>query len=133
MKCRNLTTAAVLVAMGLLVSLREPVMAQNAPASAKVEKEEPRDPVPPLPTEMLKNATMIAKGEVIWKDQCGHCHGSKAYPGKAPKLQPTRYTPDFVWDRIHNGFRGMPAWKDIYKPDEVIGLVAFVLSDDFFP
>lgn len=80
-----------------------------------------------------QNATTIAKGEKLWQDQCAHCHGAKAYPGKAPKLQPRTYKPEFVWDRVHNGFRAMPPWKDIYEPEDVVAIVAYVLSDDFFP
>ena len=40
--------------------------------------------------------------------------------GKAPKLQPRNYKPEFVWDRVHNGFRGMPSWKAVYEPNEVL-------------
>jgi mono/diheme cytochrome c family protein len=111
--------------------------AQSAPVAAPVATkdaaEEPRDPVPTIAPEQLKDATLVALGEKIWKDQCAHCHGSKAYPGKAPKLTPRQYQPEFVWDRVHNGFKGMPAWKAIYEPKEVMSLVAYVLSDDFFP
>lgn len=93
----------------------------------------PRDPPPPLPKEVLTDPKVIAQGKAIWDEQCSHCHGSKAYPGKAPRLTPKKYTPEFVWDRAHNGFRGMPSWKDAYTPDEIIAVVAWVMSDDFFP
>lgn len=91
------------------------------------------DPPPPLPKELLQKPELIARGDEIWKEQCTHCHGSKAYPGKAPKLAPHRYTPEFVWDRVHNGFRGMPPWKEVYSEEEIIAIVAYVLSDDFWP
>jgi len=107
--------------------------ATNPAAQTKEEVEAPRDLPPPLPSALLKDSDVIARGEKLWQDQCTHCHGSKAYPGKAPKLQPRLYKPEFVWDRTHNGFRGMPPWKDVYKPEEIIALVAYVLSDDFFP
>jgi len=94
---------------------------------------EPRDPPPPLPAAVLKDPNVIAVGEALWKENCAHCHGSKAYPGKAPKLQPTKYKAEFVWDRVHNGFRSMPPWKELYKPEEVIALVAWVMSEDFWP
>lgn len=110
-----------------------PVDAQTATSASAGKADPPPDPAPPLPDTVLKDTKIIATGEKLWQDQCTHCHGAKAYPGKAPKLQPRKYTPDFVWDRIHNGFRGMPPWKDVYKPDEVIALVAYILSDDFFP
>lgn len=91
------------------------------------------DPPPPLPKELLQKPELIARGDAIWKEQCTHCHGSKAYPGKAPKLAPRRYTPEFVWDRVHNGFRGMPPWKEVYSEEEIIAVVAYVLSDEFWP
>lgn len=91
------------------------------------------DPPPPLPRELLQKPELIARGDAIWKEQCTHCHGSKAYPGKAPKLAPRRYTPEFVWDRVHNGFRGMPPWKEVYSEDDIVAVVAYVLSDEFWP
>jgi mono/diheme cytochrome c family protein len=108
------------------------ILAAQAPAPV-VGEAPPRDPAPPLPKEILNDPKVIARGEEIWKEQCSHCHGSKAYPGKAPRLQPKQYTPDFVWDRVHNGFRGMPTWKDVYSPDDVNSVVAWVMSEDFFP
>lgn len=106
----------------------------QAPApSAPPASTEARDPPPALPASVLKDAKVIAAGEALWKENCAHCHGSKAYPGKAPKLQPTKYKPEFVWDRVHNGFKDMPPWKELYSPDQVISLVAWVMSEDFWP
>ena len=105
-----------------------------APASASAAAPEgPRDPPPPLPAAVLKDPKVIAGGEALWKENCAHCHGSKAYPGKAPKLQPQKYKPEFVWDRVHNGFKDMPAWKDLYSSEQVVSLVAWVLSEEFWP
>ena len=109
------------------------LIAIQAAAQTKEEPEPPKDPAPPLPAETLKDPKRVAQGEKLWQEQCTHCHGAKAYPGKAPRLQPRLYKPEFVWDRTHNGFRGMPPWRDVYKPDEIIALVAYVLSDEFFP
>ena len=120
--------ASALIA--LPASAQAPVPSTDTTTEAS---NEPRDPPPPLPADVLKDPKVIAVGEALWKDNCAHCHGSKAYPGKAPKLQPHKYKPEFVWDRVHNGFRSMPAWKELYKPDEVIALVAWVLSDEFWP
>ena len=100
---------------------------------AAEEAEEPKVPPPPLPEKVLSDPQIISTGEKLWQDQCTHCHGSRAYPGKAPKLQPRQYKPEFVWDRIYNGFRGMPSWKDLYTDDEVVAIVAYVMSDEFFP
>jgi len=83
-----------------------------------------------LPTD----AAEIAEGHRLAQiTGCTHCHGAKAYPGKAPKLEPRRYKPDFVWDRVHNGFRNMPPWKEVYTPEQEIAIVAYVLSDEFWP
>jgi mono/diheme cytochrome c family protein len=109
------------------------LLAGVALAQTSGEGEGPKDPPPPLPAEVLKDPQRIASGEKLWQEQCTHCHGAKAYPGKGPKLQPRTYKPEFVWDRVHNGFRAMPPWKEVYKPEEIIALVAYVLSDDFFP
>ena len=140
---RRLVMIAVSVgALLVCAAAQTPVLAQAAApaateaqpaAPAATEAEPPRDPPPAIDLATLKDAAAIATGEKLWQEQCTHCHGSKAYPGKAPKLTPRTYKPEFVWDRIHNGFRGMPPWKEIYQPNEVLALIAYVLSDDFFP
>ena len=119
-----LMSSAGLVAAALVASAQVPAPDQSP---------EPRDPPPPLPAELLKDSKVIADGAVLWNEQCTHCHGAKAYPGKAPKLEPHRYKPEFVWDRVHNGFRNMPPWKEFYTPDQEIAIVAYVLSDEFWP
>lgn len=81
----------------------------------------------------LADPANIEGGKQIWEDQCRHCHGRSAYPGKAPKLKPKSYTPEFVFDRVTNGYRKMPAWKDVYTTDERMDVVAFVLSKKFAP
>ena len=126
---------AALVASALVIvpALAQAPAPANDTSSNESPSNEPRDPPPPLPADILKDPKVIAVGEALWKENCQHCHGSKAYPGKAPKLQPTKYKPEFVWDRVHNGFRSMPAWKELYKPEEIIGLVAWVMSADFWP
>jgi len=90
---------------------------------------------PPVPfTEAyLSSQENVAAGGEIWADQCRHCHGAKAYPGKAPKLKPHKYKPDFVYRRITDGFRKMPAWMDVYSDDERMQLVAYILSSEFSP
>jgi mono/diheme cytochrome c family protein len=122
----------VLIVVSALSSAAAIALAQT-PAPAPAAADAPRDPPPALPPDVLKDPKMIAAGEALWKDSCAHCHGSKAYPGKAPKLQPHKYKPEFVWDRVHNGFKDMPPWKEVYTPEQVISLVAWVKSEDFWP
>jgi mono/diheme cytochrome c family protein len=88
---------------------------------------------PDLGEAFLSDPANIATGEALWAQQCRHCHGRSAYPGKAPKLKPRKYTPQFVFDRVTNGFRKMPAWKEVYSEDERRAIVAYVLSREFSP
>jgi mono/diheme cytochrome c family protein len=82
--------------------------------------------------EFLNDPAMIDQGEVIWKEQCRLCHGQgTGYPGKAPKLQPRRYSPEFVYHRVTHGFRAMPAWKDIFDEEQRMAVTAYILSNDF--
>lgn len=81
----------------------------------------------------LNEPENIAAGKAVWEEQCRHCHGRSAYPGKGPKLKPRRYKPAFVYDRVTNGFRKMPAWKEAYSDAERMAVVAYILSRKFSP
>ncbi len=81
----------------------------------------------------LADPANFAKGKEIWFEQCTHCHGYKAYPGKAPKLKPRRYKPAFVYKRITKGFKKMPAWDEVYDEEERMAIVAYVMSKKFSP
>jgi cytochrome c len=100
---------------------------------AAAEDEPAEESVPELTEAVLNDPANIAMGGDIWGEQCRHCHGRNAYPGKAPKLKPRRYKPEFVFDRVTNGFRKMPAWKDVYSLDERVAIVAYVKSRKFSP
>lgn len=103
--------------------------------SAGAQKKAKIPPPPEMTAEYLADPANIEVGKVIWQEQCQHCHGKNAYPGKAPKLKPKRYKsrPHFVWDRVTNGFRKMPAWDEVYTPEERMGVVAYILSKSFSP
>ena len=81
--------------------------------------------------EYLQNPAHIALGKEVWRKRCRLCHGKLAYPGTAPKLQPWRYKPAFVYDRVTNGFRGMPALKREFSEQERRAIVAYVMSPAF--
>ncbi len=81
--------------------------------------------------EFLEDRATLTLGRKIWEERCTFCHGRSAYPGRGPRLDPSRYTPEFVYDRVTNGFRGMPAWKDQYSELERKAVAAFVLSKEF--
>jgi mono/diheme cytochrome c family protein len=83
--------------------------------------------------EFMDNPDHIALGQQLWARRCRLCHGKETYPGSAPPLQPWKYQPEFVYDRITNGFRGMPAMKEEFSEAERQAIVAFVLSRKFSP
>lgn len=130
MRSPSAAPLVLLLLSGLGGLVATPGLAQQSAAPAN---ELSGDRPPPRLRELLQKPELVARGDAIWKEQCTHCHGSKAYPGKAPKLAPRRYTPEFVWDRVHNGFRGMPPWKEVYSEDDIVAVVAYVLSDEFWP
>jgi len=103
------------------------VQAQGTAASAAEE------PPPKFETSYLSDPKVLAAGKEVWEQQCRHCHGASAYPGKAPKLSPGSYTPDFVYDRVTYGFRKMPPWKEVFSAEQRKAVAAYVKSDAFSP
>ena len=100
----------------------------NSPTAAS-----PDEPVPAFTAAVMQDPTYIESGKQVWDGQCRHCHGNSAYPGKAPKLKPSSYQPDFVYDRVTNGFRKMPAWKAIFNEKQRMGVVTYIMSGEFSP
>lgn len=111
-----------------LSSAGDGVTADNAakPASAA-------EPVPKFDKAFLEDPKNIEAGRQVWQMQCRHCHGAKAYPGKAPKLKPAQLKPDFIFNRVTNGFRKMPSWKAVFTYEQRKSVVAYIKSDDFSP
>jgi len=109
----------------------------NAALTATTLPPPPADEVveekPEFTGDYMASADAIAGGGDLWAKQCRHCHGNSAYPGKAPKLKPAGYKPDFVFDRITNGFKKMPAWKTVFTLDERMQITAYIMSDSFSP
>ena len=88
---------------------------------------------PAFTAAVMQDPANVEAGKQVWDGQCRHCHGNSAYPGKAPKLKPSNYQADFVYDRITNGFRKMPAWKAVFSLQQRIGVTAFIMGDEFMP
>ena len=93
----------------------------------------PQEPPPKFDSAFLANKKNIEVGREVWEQQCRHCHGKSAYPGKAPKLNPGQYTPDFVYDRVTYGFGKMPPWKDVFSLEQRMAVTAYIKSNDFTP
>ena len=129
---RLAVTAAL--AVWLLTGVGSAQSPPAAPAPAGVPATPPANgPAPPVEftPEFLGDAKNVQRGRAVWQSRCQFCHGKTAYPGKAPKLAPSRYTPAFVYDRVANGFQGMPPWRHEFSVDELKSVVAYVLSREF--
>jgi mono/diheme cytochrome c family protein len=118
MRLKSTILAVAFCAFGAL-----PVAAQH--------KGEDKPPV--FDKKFLSTAANIELGKTVWDQQCRHCHGAAAYPGKAPKLSPGSLDPDFIYDRVTNGFGKMPAWKDVFSMKERMAVTAYIKSEDFSP
>jgi mono/diheme cytochrome c family protein len=116
--------AIVAAACGSAASLS--VQAQTAAPAAE-------EPPPKFEESFLASAANVETGRAVWQEQCRHCHGNSAYPGKAPKLKPGTYTPDFIYDRVTYGFKGMPPWKAVFSLEQRMAVVAYIKSDSFSP
>jgi len=122
----RVTTLRSLVACAAaLAATGGPALAQN-PAPAE-------EPPPKFEPSFLSSASNVDAGKAVWDEQCRHCHGNSAYPGKAPKLKPGSYTPDFIYDRVTYGFKGMPPWKAVFTLEQRMAVVAYIKSDSFSP
>ena len=106
------------------------LQAGMAPAQ---EQKTLKEPVPVFDKAYLSNKKNVAAGKSVWDNQCRHCHGAAAYPGKAPKLNPGQLAPDFIYDRVTNGFGKMPAWKEVFSAEQRRSVVAYIKSRDFSP
>ena len=80
---------------------------------------------------MLDKPGTIETGHVVFESNCKFCHGKTAYPGRPPKLNASRYTPEFVYERVTNGFRGMPPWKEQFSDEERKAVTVYIMSKDF--
>jgi mono/diheme cytochrome c family protein len=108
-------------------------LAQNTTTAAGASEEPAEEEVPTFTEDFLDDPAHITAGKEVWDGTCRGCHGAQAYPGKAPKLRPKKYTPDFVFDRVTNGYKKMPPWKEVFSKEERMNVVAWVLSDRFAP
>lgn len=127
MQSRDRVTAlrSLVACAAMLVATGGPALAQN-PAPAE-------EPPPKFEPSFLSSAANVDAGKAVWDEQCRHCHGNSAYPGKAPKLKPGSYTPDFIYDRVTYGFKGMPPWKAVFTLEQRMAVVAYIKSDGFSP
>jgi mono/diheme cytochrome c family protein len=125
-RLQSLVARGAIACAAALVTTGGPAWSQTAAAPAE-------EPPPKFEPGFLSNVSNVDAGKAVWDGQCRHCHGNSAYPGKAPKLRPGAYTPDFIYDRVTYGFRGMPPWKAVYTLEQRMAVVAYIKSDSFSP
>lgn len=110
----------ILAVLALIGLSAVPVLADGA------EEEAPK-----FTDEFVNDPAILARGKEIWEEQCQFCHGKNAYPGKAPRLKPRKYTLEFVYKRVTKGFKGMPSWEEVYSEQDRMSVAAWVKNKDF--
>jgi mono/diheme cytochrome c family protein len=98
-----------------------------------VETAQAAEDEPEFTEAVLTDPARIALGKDLFEQECQNCHGTTAYPGKAPKLRPKRLSPEDVYLRMTYGWRNMPAWEEILSQDERVALTAYIKSRNFSP
>ena len=78
--------------------------------------------------EFLNSEKNILRGRDQFLMRCTYCHAKRGV-GKAPQVRPSERTPDFIFDRVTNGFGGMPPWGGILSEEDRRVIVAFVRSN----
>lgn len=128
----HLLPAVFACSLALLASATIAQTVRPQPESTETVSTESEAPVE-FTEAILNDPENLKVGQTTWEETCRNCHGRSAYPGKAPKLKPRKYTPDFVYDRVTHGFRKMPAWKDVLSQEERMAVSAYVMSNKFSP
>jgi len=108
---RPLTVAALLLAVAL--------GAHAWRANAQMPDKPPID---------LTDPAIIKEGEQLYGQTCRYCHGKEGQGGRGPTLKGRGFDYRHVWSRITSGYPPMPAFGQVYTPEQVWGIVAFVQS-----
>jgi mono/diheme cytochrome c family protein len=84
-----------------------------------------------LTEEFMHDQANIDLGQELFKQQCTKCHGKGAYPGKAPKLNAKKLSPEDIYLRVTYGFRRMPPWEDVFTDEQRMAITAYMKSPHF--
>ncbi len=109
-----------LVLAGTAGVLAQPATTPPAPASA----------APPPPID-LSDPKAIEAGKEHFQVTCSHyCHGAGGRGGgiRGPSLRSRNFDNAYLFARISNGFPPMPAFKDIYTPEQIWTIIAYIQS-----
>lgn len=83
---------------------------------------------------MSKDPSVLAMGTTVYSAYCAACHGPDGGGVIGPNLTDNAWihggTPAAIYATVHDGVlaKGMPAWSQSLKPDEVTAVVAYVIS-----
>ncbi|HTS54047.1 MAG TPA: cytochrome c [Burkholderiales bacterium] len=84
--------------------------------------------VPDKPPIDLNDPAIIQDGEQLYGQTCRYCHGKEGQGGRGPTLRGRDFDFRHVFLRITNGYPPMPAFNNVYTPEQVWKIVAFVRS-----
>ena len=83
---------------------------------------------------MSKDPAALAAGKAVFAAYCTPCHGPDGGGVIGPNLTDASWihggAPDKIYTTVHDGVlaKGMPAWGQSLKPDDVTAVVAYVIS-----
>lgn len=79
----------------------------------------------------LADPAVIDAGRQLFHGTCTHyCHGREARGGGilGPSLHHRDFDNAYLFSRISNGRAPMPAFKDLYSPEQIWKLIAYIQS-----
>ena len=80
---------------------------------------------PPTPT----SPELVARGRVLFLDNCAHCHGADARGDEGPDLHDAQVSDRYIGNIIRHGIpHEMPAFEKKLGPGEITALRAYVRS-----
>jgi mono/diheme cytochrome c family protein len=84
-----------------------------------------------LTEAFMNDPANVERGQQLFQQQCTKCHGKGAYPGKAPKLNAKKLSPEDIYLRVTYGYRRMPAWEEVFTEEERMAITAYMKSSHF--
>ncbi|MFC1506197.1 c-type cytochrome [Thermoproteota archaeon] len=100
-----------------------PTTPVETPTTPKTLTTKPSPPTTEIPEETPKN---VADGEILYRQNCAGCHGSKGVGSMGPALS----SRNVDRNKIENGIAdaGMPVFKKILTPEEITAIINFLKS-----
>ncbi len=74
----------------------------------------------------LTDPAVIEAGEKLYLQSCRGCHGKDGQGGRGPALRGRGFDSRYAFDLITRGSPAMPAFNQLYTPEQVWHIVAFV-------